>query len=190
MPTLEELRDRYVFESSPTRHDLGALHVPFDDLVGNHRTEHRLDGAVRRQERAALIGPSGSGKSSVLARVLGSDIEGVAQLIVPLAALPATTIDTPSHLVDDLQPVLVFDDTDRWLTLHVQLGSQRLLHGVDDRNSAARCWFSAFKRRFSARTSLGSAMRPPVAPDTDPAFSGKSDGTHRAWVCAVRPPVR
>lgn len=133
MPTLEELRDRYVFESSPTRHDLGALHVPFDDLVGDHRTEHRLDGAVRRQERAALIGPSGSGKSSVLARVLGSDIEGVAQLIVPLAALPATTIDTPSHLVDDLQPVLVFDDTDRWLTLHVQLGSQRLLHGVDDR---------------------------------------------------------
>ena len=37
------LTDRYVFESSPTRHDLGALHVPFDELTQPGQTEARLD---------------------------------------------------------------------------------------------------------------------------------------------------
>jgi len=100
--TLATLRDNYVFESTPQRHDLGALHVPFDDLVGNARTETRLNGSIRRGERAALIGASGSGKSSVMAHVLGPAAAGVAPLIVPLAAMPGSTLDTPSHLVDHL----------------------------------------------------------------------------------------
>lgn len=100
--TLITLRDRYVFESTPQRHDLGALHVPFDELVGDQRTETRLDGALRRGERVAVIGASGSGKSSVIAHVLGPTAEGVAPLVIPLAALPSTTVDSPSHLVDHL----------------------------------------------------------------------------------------
>ena len=96
------LADRYVFESSPTRHDLGALHVPFDELTQPGQTEARLDAAVRRREPVALIGASGSGKSSVIAHMLGPLAEGVAPLFVPLAAMPAETIDTPVHLADHL----------------------------------------------------------------------------------------
>ena len=68
--TLATLRDRYVFESTPQRHNLAALHVPFDHLVGNERTEARLRGAVQRNESSAVIGASGSGKSSLIAHVL------------------------------------------------------------------------------------------------------------------------
>jgi len=100
--TLEMLRDNYVFESSPVRSDLAALHVPFDDLTRSHRTERRLAGAVRRGESAALIGVSGCGKSSVVAHVLGPAVGGVAPLVIPLAAMPANTIDSPAHLVDYL----------------------------------------------------------------------------------------
>ena len=100
--SLHLLADRYVFESSPTRHDLGALHVPFDELTQPGQTEARLDAAVRRREPVALIGASGSGKSSVIAHMLGPLAEGVAPLFVPLAAMPAETIDTPVHLADHL----------------------------------------------------------------------------------------
>ena len=41
--SLHLLTNRYVFESSPTRHDLGALHVPFDELTQPGQTEARLD---------------------------------------------------------------------------------------------------------------------------------------------------
>ena len=84
---LQMLADRYAFESSPTRHDLGALHVPFDDLTQPGQTEARLDAAVRRREPVALIGASGSGKSSAIAHMLGPLAESVAPLFVPLAAI-------------------------------------------------------------------------------------------------------
>lgn len=100
--TLASLADLYVFESSPLRHDLGALHVPFDDLVGVSTTESLLGSAVRRGENVALIGASGSGKSSVTAHVLGPLAEGVAPLFIPLAAMPAETINTPDRLADHL----------------------------------------------------------------------------------------
>lgn len=100
--TLRLLADRYAFESSPTRHDLGALHVPFDELMHAGQTEARLGASVRRGEPVALVGASGSGKSSVIAHVLGPLAEGVAPLFVPLAAMPSETIDTPSHLADHL----------------------------------------------------------------------------------------
>ena len=100
--TLGLLRDRYVFESTPQRHNLGVLHVRFDDLVGDARTESRLLGAVSRNEPCAVIGASGSGKSSVIAHVLDPQAEGIAPLVVPIAAMPSTAIDTPDHLVHHL----------------------------------------------------------------------------------------
>ena len=104
--TLETLRDRYVFESTPQYHNLGALHVPFDDLVGNERTETRLLGAVQRNERSAVIGRGGSGKSSVMAHVLNPLAEGVAPLVIPVASMPAQIVDNPAHLVDHLVATL------------------------------------------------------------------------------------
>ena len=98
--TLETLRDRYVFESTPLYGNLGALHVPFDELTGNRRTETRLHGALRRNERSAVIGASGSGKSSVMAHVLNPLAAGIAPLVIPVAAMPAATVDSPAHLVD------------------------------------------------------------------------------------------
>ena len=100
--TLQLLAEHYVFQSTPTRHDLGALHVPFDELTNRARTEKRLlDGALRG-EKIALIGNSGAGKSSVIAHVLGPLAERIAPILVPLAALPDDTIDTPSHLADHI----------------------------------------------------------------------------------------
>ncbi len=100
--TLATLRECYVFESTPQRGNLAALHVPFDQLTGNDRTEARLLGAIHRNEPSAVVGASGSGKSSVIAHVLNPVTEGVAPLLVPVAAMPTITVDTPAHLVDHL----------------------------------------------------------------------------------------
>jgi hypothetical protein len=37
--TLATFRERYVFESTSKWHNLAALHVPFDDLVDDDRTQ-------------------------------------------------------------------------------------------------------------------------------------------------------
>ena len=100
--TLGFLQERYVFEATPTSSDLAALHVPFDDLTGSEGTEARFEQALRRSERVALIGKSGSGKSSVIAHVLGPLAEGLAPMPVPVAAMPTEAIDGPSSLIDHL----------------------------------------------------------------------------------------
>ena len=96
------LAERYVFESTPTRRDLGPLHVPFDYMTNTASTEARLNAAVRRREPLALIGTSGSGKSSAIAHVLGPLAGGVAPLFVPLATMPPNAIDSPDRLADHL----------------------------------------------------------------------------------------
>lgn len=94
--TLATLRECYVFESTPQRGNLAALHVPFDQLTGNDRTETRLLGAVHRNEPSAVVGASGSGKSSVIAHVLNPVTEDVAPLLVPVAAIrPSPLIHQP-----------------------------------------------------------------------------------------------
>ena len=80
--TLATLRERYVFESSPQYHNLGVLHLPFDRLIGDERTEARLVGALRRNERSAVIGTTGCGKSSMMAYVLHPAADGIAPLLI------------------------------------------------------------------------------------------------------------
>ena len=104
--SLQSLADAYAFESSPTRADLGVLHVPFDELVDSGRTEARLDASIRRREPVALIGTSGCGKSSVIAHVLDPTAEGIAPVYVPVAAAPAHTVDSADHLADHLLTTL------------------------------------------------------------------------------------
>jgi hypothetical protein len=96
---LEGLDSRRVFESTLRFEDLAEFHVPFDRLVRNEATEATLRDLAERQGKVALIGPSGSGKSSVIASVLGPLAEGLADRLVPIripvAATNATTIQQP-----------------------------------------------------------------------------------------------
>ena len=100
------LSERYVFQSTPSRLDLGALHVPFDELTSTAATETRLAAAGQRAERTALIGSSGSGKSSVVAHVFGPLAEGVAPIVVPVAAMPAQLVASPDLMADHLLATL------------------------------------------------------------------------------------
>lgn len=64
------LRGRHAFNSRPDANSLGTFFVPFTD---DHDLEGRIARAAVAQERVALIGPSGGGKSSVLQYVLRAD---------------------------------------------------------------------------------------------------------------------
>jgi energy-coupling factor transporter ATP-binding protein EcfA2 len=81
---LLELDGRRVFEATHRFDDLDVYHVPFDELTGRPETEAVLARMAGREARVAVIGASGSGKSSLVASVLGPFAEQVPDHIVPL----------------------------------------------------------------------------------------------------------
>lgn len=99
---LWHLADRYAFDSTPPFVDLGAYHVAFDDLTGGQAVERRLLDAVARGERVALVASSGSGKSSVVASVLGPTAERVAPIVVPVGAVPPDGVTSPLRIADEV----------------------------------------------------------------------------------------
>lgn len=100
---LVHLQREHAFDPTPVRDDLGVYHVPFADLVGDTHPERTLRDACLRYERVALVGLSGTGKSSLTACVLGPLAEGVAPIIVPVAREAFEVVREPramfSHLV-------------------------------------------------------------------------------------------
>jgi predicted ABC-type transport system involved in lysophospholipase L1 biosynthesis ATPase subunit len=104
---LIELDERRAFEATHRYEDLELYHVPFDDLTDAAETEGPLARMATNGGRVALIGPSGSGKSSVIASVLGPLVEDlpahVIPLRIPVAAADETTVKEPrafaQHLV-------------------------------------------------------------------------------------------
>lgn len=106
MSVLEFLRDAYAFAGTPGFHDLGDLHVPFDDLLGVRSVEARLARGVRVGERIAVVGVGGSGKSSVVSHVLGPTAAGVAPITVPLTGLQSDAAD-PVAVLDRLIEVVL-----------------------------------------------------------------------------------
>lgn len=88
------VQDAHAFDPAPRHSSLWLHHVPFDELTGRPTCEARLDKAIRRGERVALVGASGSGKSSVSSYVLGPLVEGLAPLPIPVSlADPAVAVD-------------------------------------------------------------------------------------------------
>lgn len=79
------LWEGHAFDPAPALDELYRYHVPFDELVGHPVCEKPLGQAIRRGEQVALVGGSGSGKSSVIGHVLGPLVEGLAPLPIPVA---------------------------------------------------------------------------------------------------------
>jgi ABC-type hemin transport system ATPase subunit len=83
--SLARLQDAHAFNPAPLRGELHELHVPFDEMTGDRGCEQPLGDALRRGQRVALVGISGSGKSSVTQSVLGPLVEGLAPLPITVA---------------------------------------------------------------------------------------------------------
>lgn len=58
--------------------------MPFDELTGRSDTEAVLAQMAQADGRVALVGPSGSGKSSVMSSVLGPLVEDLPERILPV----------------------------------------------------------------------------------------------------------
>jgi ABC-type dipeptide/oligopeptide/nickel transport system ATPase subunit len=83
--SLARLQEAHAFNPAPLRGELHELHVPFDQMTGGRGCEQSLGDALCRGQRVALVGISGSGKSSVTQSVLGPLVEGLAPLPITVA---------------------------------------------------------------------------------------------------------
>jgi hypothetical protein len=91
---LVRLQDRRVFDPTLPFEELGDLHVPFDEMHRSATVERRLDAAVRRGERVALIGTTGTGKSSTAAYVVRPGDQDIAGFRI------GVTIEEPEILAN------------------------------------------------------------------------------------------
>jgi len=90
---LKIVDDSRAFEATRRFEELSYYHVPFDKLNGNNDTEAALTRMVANQGCVAIIGQSGSGKSSVISAVLGPLAMDLPAHIVPLRVPVATESD-------------------------------------------------------------------------------------------------
>jgi hypothetical protein len=87
---LERLDAEKAFTSMRRFEDLPLYHVPFDELAGNDGTEAALRRAVDARRGVTVVGRAGSGKSSVIAHVLGPLAEDLGEQLVPVRVLVGT----------------------------------------------------------------------------------------------------
>lgn len=94
------------FEATRRFAELAYFHVPFDELNGDQHTEAALTRMVGNGGAVGVIGPSGSGKSSVIAAVLGplaTDLPaGIVPLRVPVATESDETVTEPGAMARHL----------------------------------------------------------------------------------------
>jgi hypothetical protein len=88
------LRRAAALDPTPLPEDLAALHVPFDQMLGDGRVEHALREAAAAAERIAVVGAMGAGKSSVLSYALTAP-NGFAALPISVAPESDETVTDP-----------------------------------------------------------------------------------------------
>ncbi len=90
---LGSLEESRALESTRRFEELSLYHVPFDELNGDRQTEDAFTRLVANEGRVAIVGPSGSGKSSLIAAVLGPLAMDLPAHVVPLRVPVATEAD-------------------------------------------------------------------------------------------------
>ena len=78
------LDDARAFEATHRFEDLAVFHVEFDQFTPRRGAEAVLRRMASTGGRVAVIGPSGSGKSSLMTHVLGPFAEGLPEGLIPL----------------------------------------------------------------------------------------------------------
>ena len=78
------LDDARAFEATHRFEDLAVFHVEFDQFTPTRGAEAVLRRMASTGGRVAVIGPSGSGKSSLMTHVLGPFAEGLPEGLIPL----------------------------------------------------------------------------------------------------------
>ncbi len=121
---LLELDALRAFEATHRFEDLDLYHVPFDELTGRPDTEAVLARMAARAGRIAVLGASGSGKSSVMASVLGPFSEELPARVVPLRIPVAVesdeTVTQPRAFARHLISVIT-----RWASPELFTSAQR-----------------------------------------------------------------
>lgn len=82
---LRRLDQGRAFNPAPHLHELASVFVPFDSLTGERTVEHAARTALVHRRRVALMGATGSGKSSVIGHVLAEAGEALLGLRVPVS---------------------------------------------------------------------------------------------------------
>jgi hypothetical protein len=117
------------FDPTPLPADLAALHVPFDHLTGKAETEAALHTATNGNGRIALVGPMGSGKSSVLANVFHAD-RGFAPIQVSVAPEQDETVTDPGAFAQHVVRVVSAWATEADMLLPAE--REQLLRAISD----------------------------------------------------------
>jgi energy-coupling factor transporter ATP-binding protein EcfA2 len=104
-------RDR-VFDPHPFALDLDAYYVPFDELLANRATEARLITTATAGGRIAVVGPSGSGKSSLLARIFGPMSPDFAAMRISTGYESEQTLTDPKAFAQHVCRVLTLQATE------------------------------------------------------------------------------
>lgn len=92
---IRRLLEVRAFNPTPIGDQVIDYYVPFDELLGDNRTEHALAQAMIGGARVAVVGPSGCGKSSLCEWVLGAPGGGFAATRIPVAIERDETVTDP-----------------------------------------------------------------------------------------------
>lgn len=166
---LAQLQEAHAFDPAPRRSELHDLHVPFDEMTGTGGCEQSLGDALRRRNRVALVGISGSGKSSVTQSVLGPLVEGLAPLPITVAIEKPEIAQDPAEFAAHLVRLVgqwVVDAMPKQAGRGRQITTPRRHGGTRmQRFSIAPGWLSAKVelayelRQVSGQTPLSSSQR-------------------------------